>query len=373
MTTLYVATDLGLAVVSNHEPSAGHGNNAHQISDQKSSWHVAWPLTGHHVQCVAVNPHQPDHLYCGTFDAGLWRSPDAGHTWQPVDANSTSGTPSSGLPHRSIMSLVVSPTTATTETSTTSAATENATVWAGTEPSAIFRSDDSGATWQEEPSLRKLPSAPTWSFPPRPYTSHVRWIQLDPHDPQRILASIEAGGVMCSEDGGATWRDRQRDTPRDAHGLAMHPDAPGRVYAASGDAAYAESADGGLTWHRHNDGLTYRYLWSVAVDPRDPNVVVVSASPSAFHAHRSDHAESALFRREGSGPWQQLSAGLPPAAGTMTYALATTADAFYAAPHEGDLYRSTDSGRTWEPLHIPWSPPAQPHPFPHVNALLALD
>ena len=33
----------------------------------------------------------------------------------------------------------------------------------------------------------------------------------------------------------------------------------------------------------------------------------------------------------------------------MTYALATTTGAFYAAPHEGDLYRSTDSGRTWQP------------------------
>jgi photosystem II stability/assembly factor-like uncharacterized protein len=337
MTTLYVATNDGLAVVSRRE----------------GGWHAEWPLAGKQAQCVAVDPRNADHLYCGTFDAGVWRSQDAGRSW---DLAGEGG--STGIPHRSVMSLAVSPT---------------GTVWAGTEPSAIFRSGDGGQTWREEPGLRELPSASTWSFPPRPYTSHVRWIQLDPSDPQRVLASIEAGGVMYSEDGGATWHDRQRDTPRDAHGLAMHPDAPARVYAASGDAAFAESADGGHTWRRDNEGLTYHYLWSVAVDPGDPNTVVVSASPSAFHAHRPDHAESALFRKEGTGRWQQIPDGLPPAAGTMTYALAVADGAFYAAPHEGDLYRSSDSGLSWEPLGVDWSPPDGRQRRPHVNGLVVVE
>jgi hypothetical protein len=29
-------------------------------------------------------------------------------------------------------------------------------------------------------TLRQLHSAPTWSFPPRPYTHHVRWMTPDP-------------------------------------------------------------------------------------------------------------------------------------------------------------------------------------------------
>ena len=49
-------------------------------------------------------------------------------------------------------------------------------VYAGTEPSALYRSDDGGETWHELESLLELPSRPTWSFPPRPWTSHVRWI-----------------------------------------------------------------------------------------------------------------------------------------------------------------------------------------------------
>ncbi len=348
MVRLYVATDDGLAVVS--QSSTGSG------------WQAEWPLAGKQAHCVAADPHRVGHLYCGTFDAGLWRSQDAGRSWEPTgaggagEAGNWSG--GKGIAHRSVIAVAASPA---------------GTVWAGTEPSAIYRSDDGGGSWREQPGLRDLPSAPTWSFPPRPYTSHVRWIQLDPHAPERVLASIEAGGVMRSEDGGETWLDRQRDTPRDAHGLAMHAGVPARVHAASGDVAYAESSDGGRSWTRQNEGLAYGYLWAVLVDPRNPDSVVVSASPGAYHAHRPEGAESAVFRREGSGPWQRVSARLPPAAGTMTYALAASGDALYAAPHQGDVYRSGNGGRSWEALHVSWAQPDQPNGSPYVHALLALD
>jgi hypothetical protein len=339
MTRLFIATDDGLAIVSR----------------QAGGWHAEWTLGGKQTHCVAVDPRRSEHVFCGTFDAGVWRSLDAGRSWQRTDG--VGGAGHLGIPHPSVMALTVSPA---------------GVVWAGTEPSALFRSDDDAQRWHEAPALRALPSAPTWSFPPRPYTSHVRWLQLDPNDPGRLLASIEAGGVLRSEDGGATWHDRQRDTPRDAHGLAMHPDAPGRVYAATGDVAYAESTDGGRTWRRENDGLRYTYLWSVVVDPGDPETVVVSASPSAAHAHRPDGAESALFRRAGSGRWDQVSAGLPPARGTMTYSLVAAGGALYGAPHYGDVYRSTDAGRTWEPLHVTWHQPDHPR-RPYVHALIAVN
>ena len=107
----------------------------------------------------------------------------------------------------------------------------------------------------------------------------------------------------------------------------------------------------------------------MAVHPTEPDVIVVSASPSAYQAHRPDRAESALFRRAGSAPWEQVTEGLPPAQGTMTYALAATGDAFYAAPHQGDLYRSTDAGRTWQPLGVRWPAGASPY----VRSILAVE
>src|ERR1700737_1850648 len=75
-------------------------------------------------------------------------------------------------------------------------------IYAGTEPSAIVRSEDSGAIWRELTTLRQLPSAPTWSFPPRPYTHHVRWITPDPLQSGRLYAAVEAGALLRSFDSG---------------------------------------------------------------------------------------------------------------------------------------------------------------------------
>jgi hypothetical protein len=47
-------------------------------------------------------------------------------------------------------------------------------------------------------ALLELPSRPSWSFPPRPWTSHVRWIAPSPHDADLLLIGIELGGLMRS-------------------------------------------------------------------------------------------------------------------------------------------------------------------------------
>jgi hypothetical protein len=49
------------------------------------------------------------------------------------------------------------------------------------------------------PELRALPSANTWSFPPRPHTHHVRWIEADVSVAHRVFVAIEAGDEACKE------------------------------------------------------------------------------------------------------------------------------------------------------------------------------
>jgi photosystem II stability/assembly factor-like uncharacterized protein len=229
-------------------------------------------------------------------------------------------------------------------------------LWAGTEPSALFRSDDGGATWRECAGLRQVPSAPTWSFPPRPWTSHVRWIAPDPVTPERVFVGIEAGGVLRTLDGGATWEDSKPGAQRDAHTLATHRLAPQRVYEASGG-GYAQSDDGGATWTRRDEGLAWRYLWGLAADPADPETVVVSASRSARQAHDPGAAEATLYRRTAGAPWQEVRDGLSGPAGTSAYVLAAheaEPGVFYAAPHRGGVYRSADGGQSWAPLDLAW-------------------
>ena len=152
------------------------------------------------------------------------------------------------------------------------------TVYVGTEPSAFYRSDDGGESWDKMSSLNNLSSSSSWSFPPRPWTSHVRWIESDKTKPGYVYAAIEAGALVQSHDGGKTWIDKVKGGPYDTHTLATHKKMPGRLYSAAGD-GYFESYDYGQTWKRSVVGLgDYDYLFSLAVDSGDPQTIIVSAS-----------------------------------------------------------------------------------------------
>ena len=202
------------------------------------------------VMCVAVDPHDSRRIFAGTFDRGIYSSRDRGDVWESVG---------SGMADARVLSIAISPCDQVNGRSV---------VFAGTEPSMLFRSEDDGDTWQPSPALTEPPSVPTWSFPPRPYTHHVRWIGLHPADPTTIYAGIELGGVMVTRDGGATWEDRKPDSQHDAHAIATHPAAPDRVYEAAGGGV-AFSADAGATWRPADEGMDRHYAWGLAIDALD--------------------------------------------------------------------------------------------------------
>jgi hypothetical protein len=167
-------------------------------------------------------------------------------------------------------------------------------VYAGTEPSALYRSHDGGETWEELEALQRIPSKPTWSFPPRPWTSHVRWIAPSPHDRQLLLVGIELGGLMRSTDGGASFADHAPGAQPDVHSLAWHPREPGRAYEAGGGGS-AWSRDAGETWDRLDEGRDRHYTWAVAVDPDKPDRWWVSASTGPYAAHGRGNPQAQIY------------------------------------------------------------------------------
>ncbi|MFL6432299.1 MAG: hypothetical protein ACJ71O_01030 [Nitrososphaeraceae archaeon] len=75
----------------------------------------------------------------------------------------------------------------------------------GTEPTAFYRSDDGGEYWEKKmSSLNNFKSSTSWSFPPRPWTSHVCWIESDKIKPGYVYVAIEAGALVQSHDEGRT-------------------------------------------------------------------------------------------------------------------------------------------------------------------------
>jgi photosystem II stability/assembly factor-like uncharacterized protein len=300
---------------------AATGDAIARLDEDDGGWRTALSLTGSGAQCLALDPSDPDVVYAGLREHGVRRTTDGGGSW--VDC---------GLPSTGVFSLAVS-------------AADGA-VYAGTEPSTLYRSDDRGENWVELDALLELPSRPTWSFPPRPWTSHVRWIAPSPHDADLLLVGIELGGLMRSTDRGETWADHRPGAQRDVHSLAWHPHEAGRAYEAGGGGA-AWSDDGGDSWHPADEGRDRHYTWSVAVDPDDPELWYVSASTGPYAAHGGRDPQALIYRRR-DGEWRALTGGLPDPIPAMPYALVAFEGGLVAGLADGQLWGSADHGDSWE-------------------------
>jgi photosystem II stability/assembly factor-like uncharacterized protein len=297
------------------------GDGIARLDQTGGEWSVELCLVGSSAQCLAVDPADANTLYAGLRDGGVRRSADGGRTW--IDC---------ALPEAGVFSLAVSGA--------------DGAVYAGTEPSRLFRSDDRGASWRELEALLQLPSRPTWSFPPRPWTSHVRWIAPSPHEPDLLLVGIELGGLMRSSDGGASWQDHRPGAQRDVHSLAWHPRVRGKAYEAGGGGA-AFSQDGGDSWQPADEGRDRHYTWSVAVDPDDPALWYVSASTGPYAAHGRGEPQARIYRRRGGDPWGALADGLPEPLPAMPYALVAADGHLFAGLADGQIWESIDRGDNW--------------------------
>jgi photosystem II stability/assembly factor-like uncharacterized protein len=304
---------------------ASTGDGIARLDEAGGEWSVEVSLPGSGAQCLAVDPADPDTVYAGLREGGVRRTTDGGRTWTDC-----------AVPQPGVFSLAVS-------------AADGA-VYAGTEPSALYRSDDRGDTWRELEALLELPSRPTWSFPPRPWTSHVRWIAPSPHVADLLLVGIELGGLMRSADGGATWQDHRPGAQPDVHSLAWHPRVEGHAYEAGGGGS-AWSDDAGETWRPADEGRDRNYTWALAVDPDDPERWYVSASTGPFAAHGGRDPQARIYGRR-DGEWRELAGGLPNPIPAMPYALVATDGRLFAGLADGRLWESRDRGENWRACEL---------------------
>lgn len=82
-------------------------------------------------QCIAIDPQNPDRVYWGTSDNGLWKTDDCGQSWTVTGKDDISSP--------QIMAVRVTPL---------NTANRFSKVYAGTEPSALYISNDGGDTWE---------------------------------------------------------------------------------------------------------------------------------------------------------------------------------------------------------------------------------
>ncbi len=292
--------------------SMGFGNGVYRSGDGGRTWtHVGLENT-QHIGKIAVDPRNPDvlfvaaigHLYAPNADRGIFRSRDAGRSWQKVlykDENTGA------------VEVVLDPTSP----NVIYAGLWNTRrpPWYAYAPSngpggGIHKSTDGGTTWHQ-----------LTTGLPRDGIGRTG-IALSPADPRRVYAVIDdlmpdpnppadaaplppvrpggppgvpqLGGFYRSDDAGATWTRLSSDPMLWGRGwyfekLAVDPRNADIVYVSN--VVVSRSMDGGKTWvalRGSPGGDDYHQPW---VSPDDSNTVIVASDQGTIITHNAMAAD----------------------------------------------------------------------------------
>ncbi|MGE5364568.1 MAG: VPS10 domain-containing protein [Bacteroidota bacterium] len=198
------------------------------------------------INCVTMDPKNPNVIWVGSASGGLWKSADGGLNWSSNTDN---------LPVLGVSDIAIDPKINTTMYIASGDGDAGDTYSIG-----VLKSTDGGETWNT--------TGLSWNV--TEYEKIYKLI-IDPTDNNRIIAAA-TGGVFLSKDGGTTWTNVQKGEFTD---IETDPKNPQRMYAASMGVGIYKSADGGQTWSKLTAGLPSSgfYRLAVAVSYSNPNVL----------------------------------------------------------------------------------------------------
>lgn len=236
------------------------------------------------VGAITVAPSDPNVVYVGmgehaprgvttSHGDGVYRSTDAGRSWVHLGLDGT----------RAISRIIVHPT----DPDVVYVAAQGA-PYGASEERGVYRSHDGGATWERIHYVSETAGASELSMDPTnprilyaAFWDHVR-------EPWEVRSGGPGSGIWKSTDAGDSWTRLENGLPdlMGKIGVSVSGANPDVVYAiveAEPDGGVFRSDDAGASWRRVNDvrGLRSRpwYYMEIFADPSDENTVYALNAP----------------------------------------------------------------------------------------------
>ena len=327
-------------------PPPAHAQSIPASAYQALRWRLIGPHRGGRVLAVAGLPGDAATFYFGAVDGGVWRTTNAGVTWEPLFDREQIA---------SVGALAVAPSDPKVIYVGTGEASIRSDITYG---AGVYKSTDGGDHWQ----LMGLEG-----------TRHIGKIVIDPRNPDVVLVAALGHaygpnadrGVFRSTDGGRTWtKVLYKDPDTGAIDLAADPADPQVIYAAlwqarrppweqyqpdegPGSGIY-KSSDGGATWTvLSGHGLPTGALGRIGL------AVGRGSQGSRVYALIGARQGSGLYRSDDGGATWRLAGGDPRITSRNWYFCRVSVD-----PQNPDavyvpnvaLLKSADGGRTFTVL-----------------------
>ncbi|MFY9561192.1 MAG: glycoside hydrolase [Terriglobales bacterium] len=265
---------------------------------QELRWRMIGPFRAGRTVAISGVPGQPNVFYMAPNNGGVWKTTDYGRTWNPIFDDQPTG---------SIGSLAVAPSNPDIIYVGSGEGLRRPDLSVG---DGLYKSADAGRTWQHL-GLRDA--------------QQIGTIIVDPKDPNRLFVA-----------------------------------ALGHPYGPNAERGVYRSLDGGQSFHKilYKDDNTGAI--DLVFDPRNSQVIFAdmwaSRRPPWTTGGAYSGKGSALYKSaDGGNTWRQITKGLPNEAdGLGRIGLAVSPsdpDRMYAmvdAKKNGGVYRSDDSGESWQ-------------------------
>ncbi|MEN8138152.1 MAG: glycosyl hydrolase [Bacteroidota bacterium] len=292
---------------------------------------------------IAINPSNYAEWYVAVGSGGVWKTSNAGITWNPIFEKEK--VYSTGC-------LSIDPS-------------NNNTIWLGTGENVggrhvsygdgVYISKDAGASWK---NMGLTKSEHISKIIIHPTNSNIVWVAAQ----GPLWNKGGERGLFKTTDGGKTWKNTLKiDEWTGVTDIVINPGNPDILYAASwqrhrnvtaymgggpGTSIY-KSTDGGDTWDKIDNGLPKSDMGKIglAISPQKPDIL--------YAAIELERRKGAFYKSTDAGAsWKKQSETVSGATGPHYY------QELYADPHQFDkvylvdvrMQITTDGGKTFNQM-----------------------